>query len=241
MVNYLKLKIAQMMFKKPTESILSELWDNGFLMIPDFLAPEECNLVRDALSPIANTDAKFMVTKGERRVFGVENRTDKLIHIYQKLDSLSDNIISPLTYLKERHHTYMYNEVNENNLGSGGGWHRDSAFTPNFKIIVYLSDTGMNNGPFQYITGSHKKEFYKKLKTKMGFSVAKTRFNDEEINRLKSEFKIKEITGKKGAALIAITNGLHRGKPVEDGVRLALTRYNFYRGVPKFLSKEITK
>lgn len=239
--NYIKLKTAQFLFKNNSASDLADLWDKGFLLIPDFLSPEECDLVCDIVSPIANGNSKFVISKGEKRVFGVEHRTDQLDLILQKLDSLSGKLISPLTWLKEKHYTYMYNEVNKDNLGSGGGWHRDSAFTPNFKIIVYLSDTGQNNGPFQYIPGSHKIEFYKNYKAQMGFSFAKTRFENDDILRLQSEFEIKEIIGQKGSVLIAITNGLHRGKPVEEGLRLALTRYNFYRRVPKFLSKEIQK
>lgn len=239
--NYIKLKTAQVLFRKNRNSEFSELWDKGFFLSPDFLSPEECDLVHSVIGPIANTNSKFIVSKGERRVFGVEHRTDQLDHIWQKLDTLSDKFISPLTHLREKHFTYMYNEVNKDNFGSGGGWHRDSAFTPNFKIIVYLSDTGKDNGPFQYIPGSHKIEFYKNLKAKMGFSFAKTRFTDENLFGLNSEFEIKEIVGKKGSVLIAITNGLHRGKPVEEGTRLALTRYNFYRRIPEFLSKEITK
>ena len=41
------------------------------------------------------------------------------------------------------------------NIGSGGGWHRDS-FTNQFKAIIYISDVGQDNGPFQYIRGSHR-------------------------------------------------------------------------------------
>lgn len=44
----------------------------------------------------------------------------------------------------------------DNNLGSGEGWHRDSVYRIQYKSIVYLTDVNENNGPFEYILGSHK-------------------------------------------------------------------------------------
>src|SRR6185437_16980073 len=41
------------------------------------------------------------------------------------------------------------------NLGSGQGWHRD-AFHFQYKAMVYLSDVGPDNGPFQLLDASHR-------------------------------------------------------------------------------------
>ena len=45
-------------------------------------------------------------------------------------------------------------KYNKNNLGSGGGWHRDD-FNFQFKAILYLNDVSMDNGPFQLIENSN--------------------------------------------------------------------------------------
>ena len=36
------------------------------------------------------------------------------------------------------------------NLGSGGGWHRDTFFKKQLKFIIYLSDVGEKNGELFY-------------------------------------------------------------------------------------------
>lgn len=43
----------------------------------------------------------------------------------------------------------------EENKGSGGGWHRDTATMRQFKSILYLSDVEEENGPFEYLPGTH--------------------------------------------------------------------------------------
>ena len=237
----IKLIFAQFFFRKILSNELAELAEKGFLVIPDFLSTKECDVVLNTLGPILNSDEKFIVCQGEKRLFGAERRTDNLSNTFQKLDNLSKLKLEPLTYLKEKQYTFMYNEVVADKFGSGGGWHRDSAFTPNFKIIIYLNDVEQDNGPFLYIKGSHKHSFYKQIKRKLGVPFSRTRFTEEEIAKLSSGNEIVELTGKKGTAVIAITNGLHSGKPVSKGSRFALTRYNFYRKVPDFLLEEICK
>ena len=71
-----------------------------------------------------------------------------------------------------------------NNLGSGGGWHRDSPFTNQIKTIVYLTDVSSNNGPFEYLVGSHKRSFYAKLKNRWAIELNRMRFTNQEIDKI---------------------------------------------------------
>ena len=41
----------------------------------------------------------------------------------------------------------------EGNLGSGGGWHRDSPHRSQFKALMYLTDVTESTGPFEYLDG----------------------------------------------------------------------------------------
>jgi hypothetical protein len=108
------------------------------------------------------------------------------------------------------------------NLGSGGGWHRDSPFTPQFKFIVYLSDVDRQNGPFEYIPHTHTS--LDKLRSE--FNLGKMRFTEEEVNKQWGGKSI-EVTGGEGSILIADTKGLHRGSPIQNGERYACTVYFF--------------
>ncbi len=108
------------------------------------------------------------------------------------------------------------------NLGSGGGWHRDSPFTPQFKFIAYLSDVSFQNGPFEYIPKSHTS--LNKLNSK--FNLDKMRYTAEEVNKQWGD-KSTVVIGGEGSILIADTKGLHRGSPIQNGERYACTVYFF--------------
>lgn len=115
-----------------------------------------------------------------------------------------------------------------NSKGSGGGWHRDSMFESQFKAILYLSDVGAENGPFQYVPGSHGK--LNVLRT-----VPITRppnekdFEDAELQDWLSRrrARVDTLPGQAGDVIIVDTRGIHRGEPIRAAARYALTNYFF--------------
>lgn len=111
----------------------------------------------------------------------------------------------------------------QGNKGSGGGWHRDSAFEKQFKSILYLTDVSFENGPFQYIPGSHT----------MG-SVLRSfryeerrRFTEENIARFTDAYRlrIETVSARAGDLILVDTRGIHRGMPIRSAERYALTNY----------------
>ena len=68
-----------------------------------------------------------------------------------------------------------------------------------------------------------------------------TRFTDQELNILNKEKKI-TLTGKAGTLILFDGSLIHRGKPILEGKRYALTNYYFHptdfdKVVEKFKSK----
>jgi len=125
-------------------------------------------------------------------------------------------------------------EYKEGNLGSGGGWHRDSPVTHQFKAVCYLNDVDETNGPFQYIKGSHRKgnvirNYFNKV-----FKAGQYRFSDDEIAHYlaKNSKSVESVTGNAGTLVYADTKGIHRGKPVEQGVRYVLFCYFWHDKIP---------
>ena len=115
---------------------------------------------------------------------------------------------------------------NYKNAGSGEGWHRDG-FYRQFKTLLYLSNVGNDNGPFQLILNSQK---YKNLIQDMKSADLKYmqyRLTDEEINKilLKEPQRKKTILGNLGTLILVDTSTLHRGAPIKKGIRYALTNY----------------
>ena len=104
-------------------------------------------------------------------------------------------------------------EYVEGNLGSGGGVHRDSPYANQIKFIWYLSDVGLESGPFEYQPHSNNS-----LKLILKVGCGQTRFESyTDVH--------KAVTGKAGDMLICDTKCLHRGKPLVSGRRYALTLY----------------
>jgi len=109
----------------------------------------------------------------------------------------------------------------EGNPGSGGGWHRDNAFVPQFKAIVYLTDVGPENGPFQYVPGSHRLRSVIGLLDVSGRRTI-TRYEESDFDDI-----AETMTGRAGTVVLTDTRGMHRGAPIATGERWALTNYCF--------------
>ena len=107
------------------------------------------------------------------------------------------------------------------NLGSGGGLHRDSAYSHQVKCIWYLCDVASGNGPFRYIPGSHRSAFADRRHYPLG-----------ENRVAAAERPLAEVTAKAGSLLVADTKCIHGGKPIERGARYALTLYT-YKSIEK--------
>lgn len=109
------------------------------------------------------------------------------------------------------------------NLGSGGGWHRDTEEGHQFKAIVYLTDVGLENGPYQYLLGTNRGTSM--MASTLSFGVRK-RYSDSEVRRmLEGGARLQTFCGSAGTVLFTDTLGIHRGAPIQGGQRLALTTY----------------
>ena len=120
------------------------------------------------------------------------------------------------------------------NLGSGGGWHRDSPITHQLKVLIYLNDVNIGNGQFQYIENSAHKVNILKALYKYNW-VNKYRFTHDEILKYNEDFnsKIINFIGNKGTIIVVDTKGIHRGSPILEGKRYAIFNY-YYKGIIPF-------
>ena len=100
---------------------------------------------------------------------------------------------------------------NHNNSDNTIRFHQDVEDIKFIKIFIYLNDIDINNGPHVYAKGSRNN-----LKFPKKYTIS-SRISDEFI---KSNYQVKEITGKKGTILFVDTNGFHKGKKIIDGYRI---------------------
>lgn len=226
-----KLKGEKKIIAKPNENeknFLNKLNYNGYCIIENFYSIEECNNLIKIIEDILSKGSSNILednTKSDQRIFFSE-KISKKINIYFK-NELIKKLGEYYTKFEIKPAFTLANKVTfkKNNLGSGGGWHKD-AYYPQFKSILYLNDVNSKNGPFELLDQSNKliKSLIISMKLKKGYP--NTRFSDHELKILNKEKKI-TLTGKAGTLILFDGSLIHRGKPVLEGKRYALTNYYF--------------
>ncbi len=216
-------------------AILKDINDKGWHVLKGYIPKEKCTEL------VNETDRLMIEKKSESNYWTDYNGSDTRLYRIQELTSnfdffLRDPFLKKIerTYLGALKHTgydnLLVNKIQfvENNLGSGGGWHRDSPHSNQFKAIAYIADAERENGPFQFINGSQK--FWESMKIYLSglTSTSQYRFTPEEINDILDKIghdKLSTLTGEAGDVILVDTKGIHRGMPIEKGCRYAMTIY----------------
>lgn len=219
MTPYVKLFLVYLwMLLVGSRGILRELKEKTVLIKKGEISTKDCEVIRDKIDEILDGDGNGRIWRDERksdeRILGFEkdigdlNETLKIEHWIKCIDQY--------TGTKTRSWFLMANRVThrEDNLGSGGGMHRDSAYSHQVKCIWYLSDVKTENGPFCYVEKTNATIF----KARKKYPVGRTRF--EEVDDT-----LTEVLSMAGSLVIADTRCVHGGKPIAKGRRYAVTLY----------------
>lgn len=212
---------------------------NGYVILDKKLDPNICDKIVDSFEKCVSENNTWQdETKSDTRLFYAQNYIDEINEI---LDDKLFNSISTKFYGKKINNKFsLMNKVVpiKDNLGSGGGWHRDSPTSHQLKVLIYLSDVNKGNGQFQYIENTYKKLniFKGILRYKWG---SKYRFTEKEISQYLKDFNLKiiDIIGQKGTIVIVDTKGIHRGSPIEVGKRYAIFNYYYKNNIPEHFAK----
>lgn len=115
-----------------------------------------------------------------------------------------------------------------------GRWHLDS-LRHQLKVFLFLSDTTINTGPFEFLQGTHRTSFKLsmlatgQLLTPRDLLSGKRSYNsipDETIARLAAQgYEQTPVLCEAGTVLLMDTSAVHRARPCVDGTRYALTAY----------------
>lgn len=218
-VNYAKaLASSAWMNSIATRGQFRELKEKTAVVVADVLPKEACQEMVARIDKMADDMLHPRVWRddvgSDTRIFGFEQEIPEFIkhfEIQRRIDA-----VDAYTGRKTKSWFLMANRVlpKENNLGSGGGLHRDSPFSHQVKCIWYLSDVTRENGPFQYIPHTH----FNTLKTRKDYPLGKSRFD-------RVHHELVEVTAEAGSLLICDTKCIHGGKPIETGARYAVTLY----------------
>ena len=229
--------------KKKRSQIATELYDLvelGCVSLGKKIDIQDTERMRNSLDKHLSDPAVNVwrdQTASDERIFGFEELEVDI----GELCSIGELLEIGSQYVGRRLKSWfmMANRVRyaEGNLGSGGGWHRDSAFTHQFKSICYLSDVELDNGPFEYVPYSHLTKA--KLTVRDTIGLEQSRISDKDFQQ--SGLESRTFTGPAGTLLLADTRGIHRGRPNKAGARYAITTYFFEQDIPKQFRKLLQK
>jgi len=203
---------------------MRQLFKIGFEFKRNLILPSICeNIISDvAKLDIVNLDTRVDILNSEVRIW----RAERYFPSVKKL--LTDEFLEPYEELFGQKFSFcIYNEVSPGTIGSGGGWHRDTRFKDQYKILIYLTDCESRaEGCFEYIPKSHTKlNLYRLLTFSELFGKPRFKLLTNILN-----FLGQDLGGKKGDAIFVNTTGIHKGNSVSIGKRKAITLY-FDNGV----------
>jgi hypothetical protein len=210
---------------------INKIKKNGYCIIENYLTDKQCKtIINDINLHIDNDQSKIYIDKekSDYRIFGANNlKNEFILSFFKDLKILM--IVENYMKLKIENAYTMAAKLlfKKNNLGSGGGWHRDS-INLNMKAMVYLVDTMENNGPLEILQDSN--DFKNQLEDHMlikKIDFKDTRFKNDEITKIVEVKKkrINTIKAKAGTLIIFDGSYIHRGSPIREGVRYAITNY----------------
>lgn len=215
------------------EKIIKDLNKKGYYVIKNYLSKKKCKEIINDIDKMIINEKNFLWSDKENsdfRLHGSQNRS-RLINDFNK-----DSFINKISDTFLEYESYSFSTLaaklisKKKNLGSGGGWHRDTALeSRQFKAILYLTDVQEDNGPFQYVNGSNNKKSLLRNIWLNNIKYGQNRFTDKEINKVLIDkyFTDKIFTGSAGTLLLVNTFGLHRGMPIKNNFRYALTNYYY--------------
>jgi len=196
---------------------------HGFKVVKNALKKEECLALQSKIDHLIEDEQYDWTDASDFRIYQAQQYAE--LAILNTAFKNADNL-AKLFHGSEYHYTDLIARIKykHGNKGSGGGWHKDSPY-PQFKSIIYLSDATESNGVFQIIPGSQK--FFSNLKTSMKLKKAPfdKRYSETEVSLLNIDTL--SIVGSAGDQIFVNTNSIHRGKPLKNGMRYAVTRYYF--------------
>ena len=87
-----------------------------------------------------------------------------------------------------------------------------------FKVFIYLSDVGPENGPHSFVVGSHRSGGIPWHLRRKGY----VRLMDDEVVREYGAERCVHLTAPRGSIIVEDTSGLHKGNAVQSDARLIL-------------------
>lgn len=164
--------------------------------------------------------------RSDKRFFGIEKFDQEIMAFH--LNSEAQKIASAVNLAPSSATFTLAGWLNTVDGSSGEGWHRDG-FLSQFKAMVYLTDVGEDNGPFEILEKSHQLRHILRDMGAADLDFSQYRLPDEQVRILidKGYYQPRLLTAKAGTLVYFDSSSIHRGSPMKAGERMSLTTYFF--------------
>ncbi len=241
-----KLRTKPIEFEKAVDDLSSAIRKQGFVVVEDYYTNEKCDVIIKEIDQLHETYKKEIFvdkTSADKRMFGANLHSKAIAEFWEDpfLNKIRDYYYQTTGFVGCTLAARI--DAVADNIGSGGGWHRDTVYGTQLKAILYLSDVSEEQGPFQYLSYTH--DYSSKLDAikHCGIRFDQNRLDGKIVNKLleKEPYELVTFTAKRGTLLLVDTTGIHRGKPLSDKCRYALTNYWFVKKMPPHIEALIIK
>jgi hypothetical protein len=189
----------------------SKMLDIAKLLMPKI--PGSISLDKNEYVVHATSDQ--MIENPEIFLWGLEKRILNIAENYFGL---------PVAY----HGAYFRRDIANQVEYKSRLWHIDTEDRQVLKVIIYVSDVGDENGPFQYISQPVTAKVACKLKYKCGY------IQNKNMQKVLSTSDYRSCTGMSGTVVFAATGSIfHRGKKPVTSDRYALF-FDYTSRLPKY-------
>ena len=213
--------------------ILREIKSTGIHTIPNAFSPDFCSSIINWFDNNFQSlvhESHYDAT--EIRIYNSENFNNDI----SNFKAYSDNLLTEI--FKSTIKSYSILAIRNNKITAeshiDNRWHIDS-FRQQIKTFLFLNDTKIDSGAFEYFPKSNSYHFKLKMAFKgiyfkfsdfIGGTRAYTCIPDSIVDSLQNDlFMPNKVIVKAGTLVIADTSILHRASPCIADCRYALTSY----------------
>lgn len=214
------------------QKIAAEIRKEGIALLPGYFSENKVKTLKEDVDRVIekHRGGKYLWMDpygADHRVFGAEAESEAIYGFFSDpfLQSVGEHYFGGK--LLNSNTLAAKIEAKEKNIGSGQGWYRDGNFFQ-FKALVYLSDVTEKNGPFQILKRSHRLSSIFRDNLKAKIDPMNTRIDDQIAEKFIQENPqcLFSVCASAGSVALVDTSAIHRGMPIQEGVRHSL--FNYY-------------